>query len=140
MKQVDPLLPRGIDEFRTDGPAELSSGRYARDFNEVKDYGRADSSVRSAEQTDIARFWSENPYVQWARSLRELAIASGLDTIQSERLFATVHLAGMDAVLAGFESKYYFLFWRPVHAIQRADTVASLATAPVTVTASSGRW
>jgi hypothetical protein len=129
LKQVEPLLAREIDEFRPDGPPKLTSGRYARDFNEVKTYGRANSTARTQEQTDIALFWSENTYVQFARSLRELAIASGLDTIQSERLFATVYLAAGDAGLAGFESKYHFLFWRPVHAIQRADTDGNERTA-----------
>ena len=33
-----------------------------------------------------------------------------------------VHVASADATVGGIEAKYNFLLWRPVHAIQRADT------------------
>jgi hypothetical protein len=132
LKQVRPLLPRAIDQFRPKGPEPLGSPGYARDFREVMRYGRADSAVRTPQQTETVQFWAENTFTQYARSLRELAISHGLDTVETSRLLAKVHLAMADTVLAGFEAKYHFLFWRPVHAIKRADTDGNRWTAPDT--------
>jgi len=87
----------------------------------VKRYGRLDGEPpRTAGQTAVARFWSEHTFRQYARSLRELAIVRGLDTAETSRFLARIHLAAADALLAGFEAKYHFMAWRPVHAIQRA--------------------
>jgi len=121
LKDVTPLLPRGIAEYRPPGPARLGSRRYAEELEEVKAYGRMDGGARGPEQTEVARFWSENTFRQYTRSLRELAVARGLDTLETSRFLAKVHLAVADAVLAGFEAKYHHLAWRPVHAIQRAQ-------------------
>jgi hypothetical protein len=100
----------------------LTSRRYTRDFIEVRDYGRVDSVARSAEQTDIAYFWSENAYVHWNRNLVALAVSRGLSLRETARLFAMVHTAAADALIAGFEAKYHYRFWRPRTAVPRADT------------------
>jgi PAP2 superfamily len=130
LKQVRPLTYGSLSEFRPDGPNPLTSAEYAEDFNEVKAYGRADSSVRTPEQTEIARFWAESAAVQAPRTLRALAIAQGLGVAETARMLAMVHVAGADALLACFDSKYYELSWRPLHAIQRADTDGNPATVP----------
>ena len=57
----------------------LTSEGYTEDFIETRDFGRADSTVRTAEQTDIAYFWSEHAYTQWNRNLINLAISYGLN-------------------------------------------------------------
>jgi hypothetical protein len=77
--------------------------------------------VRTPAQTDIAYFWSEHAYVHWNRALNDLAIAKGLDTLATARLFAMAHTAASDAVIAGFYAKYFFTFARPRTAIPRAD-------------------
>lgn len=122
LRQVTPLTFADPSAFRPDGPQPLASLEYAADFNEVKMLGRADSVKRSFDQTGIARFWSENTAVQWNRTLRTLAVDGALDIGQSARMLAMTHTASADAVIACFEAKYYFLSWRPLHAIQRADT------------------
>jgi VCPO second helical-bundle domain len=137
LKDVPPLLPREPDEYRPPGPPSLGSVTYATDLQEVEAYGRAEGGARTREQTLVARFWSENTFRQYARSLRELAVARGLDTFETSRFLTNVHLAAADALLACFEAKYHFLFWRPVHAIRRADedgnalTVADPAWTPL---------
>jgi hypothetical protein len=103
--------------FRPDGPEPLDSKGYARDFAETRDYGAIDSSVRSAEQTDVAWFWAENPYVHWNRNLMALAQRQGLSVRRTARLFAMVHTAASDAIIAGFEAKYHYRAWRPRTAI-----------------------
>ena len=119
--QITPFTFRDPDRFRPNGPDPLTSRRYTKDFIEVRDYGRADSVVRSPEQTDIAYFWSENAYVHWNRNLVGLAVSNGLNLRETARLFAMAHTAAADAVIAGFEAKYYYVYWRPRTAIPRAD-------------------
>ncbi len=106
--------------FRPDGPEPLDSKGYARDFAETRDYGAIDSSVRSPEQTDVAWFWAENPYVHWNRNLMALAQRQGLSVRRTAWLFAMVHTAASDAIIAGFEAKYHYRAWRPRTAIPEA--------------------
>lgn len=122
LARVAPLTLRSNSQFRPDGPNPLSSAEYAEDFNEVKAYGRADSAIRSPAQTDVALFWSDNTAVQWPRALRTLAIQKGLGVSGSARMLTLAQVAVADALLACFDAKYHYLFWRPIHAIQRADT------------------
>ena len=120
--RIKPFTYADPAAFRPAGPDPLTSSAYLEDFEETRDFGRSDSSVRSAEQTDIAFFWSENPYVHWNRALMRLAASRNLTLLESARFFAMVHTAAADAVIAGFEAKYYFRAWRPRTAIPRADT------------------
>ena len=130
LKQVRPLTLTSSDQFRPDGPNLLTSAEYAADFNEVKAYGRADSAVRTPEQTEVARFWAENTAIQWPRTQRALAVEKGLSLAETARILALAQVAAADALLACFDAKYHYLFWRPVHAIQRADTDGNPATEP----------
>jgi hypothetical protein len=119
--RIKPFTLKRADVFRPDGPDPLESRRYARDFKETRDYGRVDSAVRSAEQTDIAWFWAENPYLHWNRNMMALAQSHGLGVRKTARLFAMVNTAVSDAIIAGFEAKYHFRSWRPRTAIPQAD-------------------
>jgi hypothetical protein len=127
--QIRPFTIRDIRPFRPDAPHALSSEAYANDFAEVRDYGRADSALRSAEETDIAFFWSENPYVHWNRNLTRLAVSHNLDVRDTARLFAMAHTAVSDAIIIGFEAKYHYRFWRPKSAIPQADNDGNPLTA-----------
>lgn len=118
-------------------PPRLTSSRYAQDFNETREMGRVDSASRTAEQTDLAFFWSENPYVHWNRNLAALAISRELDVVETARMFAMVHTAVSDAVIVGFDAKYRYGFWRPRTAIPQAhldgndDTAADATWRPL---------
>jgi PAP2 superfamily len=120
--RIKPFTYTDPSAFRPSGPGPLTSAAYVEDFEETRDFGGRASSVRSAEQTDIAFFWSENPYVHWNRALMRLAASRNLDVLETARFFAMVHTAAADAVIAGFEAKYYYRAWRPRTAIPRADT------------------
>ena len=119
--KIQPFTFKDVAAFRPDGPLPLESKRYARDFVETRDFGRIDSTVRSAEETDIAYFWAENPYVHWNRNLMALAQQHDLSVRRTARLFAMVHTAVSDAIIVGFEAKYRFRSWRPRTAIPMAD-------------------
>lgn len=119
--QIAPFTLRSAAVFRPAGPAPFESRTYTRDFIETRDYGRADSAIRTADQTDVAYFWSEHPYVHWNRNLASLAERRKLNVRKAARFFALVHTAASDAVIAGFEAKYHYRSWRPRTAIPQAD-------------------
>ena len=85
------------------------------------DRGGKKSSVRTAEQTDIARFWSVVGPASWDPLLRAVAGAPGRTLLQNARLFALAEMAAADAYIAVFEAKYTYNFWRPITAIRNGD-------------------
>ena len=119
--RIVPFTLDSVTRFRPDGPDPMTSSVYTADFEETRDFGRSDSLERSPEQTDIAYFWAENPYVHWNRNLIGLAQAQALTPLETARFFAMVHTAVADAIIVGFEAKYHYAFWRPRTAIPRAD-------------------
>jgi hypothetical protein len=116
-----PLALESASQFRPDGPKSLTSQEYADDFNQVKDLGRADSTSRTPDQTNEARFWTDHDIRQWNDGLLELAHDQGLDLVQTARMLAMAHVAGGDAMIACFDAKYHYWFWRPYQAIHLAD-------------------
>jgi vanadium-dependent haloperoxidase-like protein len=128
--QVKPFTFESPAQFRPDGPDPFTSDRWVADFDEVKTYGGKDSSVRTAEETDLVYFWSEHSYAHWNRNLIGLAVARHLNVLDTARLFAMAHTAASDALIAGFEAKYFFRTWRPRTAIHRADDDGNPRTAP----------
>ena len=127
---VRPFTHDSPSDYRPGGPVALTSRRYARDLAEVQSIGRASSAVRTPFQTETARFHTEQTFFQFNRTLRELANARGLDLRESARLLGYVNVATADTMLACFEAKYHYMFWRPNHAIGRADTDGNPATSP----------
>jgi hypothetical protein len=119
---VTTFVLRRSNQFEPAGPPRLSGKRYADDYNEVKAIGAQNSSTRTAEQSDIARFWYEGSPIKWSRIACTVAQSQGLDSWDTARLLALVNLAMADGFIAGFETKYTFNFWRPVTAIRAGDT------------------
>ena len=124
---VKPFTLTSASQFRADGPPPLTSVEYAADVNETKALGAANSSVRTAEQTEIARFHTEPPPVFWTRNLRIFATADR-SVAENARTMAALWTAQADVSIACFESKYHFDSWRPFSAIQLADTDGNAAT------------
>jgi hypothetical protein len=100
------------------------------DYNQVKILGASNSVVRTPKQTEIARFWTENTAVQYARALRNLAGAYALDLAETARLFALVWTSSADALIGCWNAKYYYSFWRPVTAIRNGDIDGNPVTVP----------
>ena len=118
------ITPFAIDleKHRLPGPDPLASSRYARDLNNVKSVGRADSTTRTADQTEIASFWFEFSPIGWNRIASTVIRDRHLDAWKAARTLALVNFALADGYIAGFDAKYHFRFWRPYTAIRRADT------------------
>lgn len=126
---IRPLVLESGSQFRPDGPNPLASDEYASDFKEVAKLGRVDSTARRTEQTIQALFWTDHDLRQWNDSLLKLADDRGLDLVQTARMLAMAHAAGGDAMIACFDAKYTYWFWRPYQAIPRADEDPNAATA-----------
>lgn len=122
LTQVRPLALRYRAQFRPDGPDALTSKRYARDVAEVASLGRKDSTTRTARQTETAMFWSEQTAQQWSRALLQLAADRHLSLSAAAQMLALVHVSAGDSVIACWDAKFHYRSWRPVHAIQRANT------------------
>lgn len=127
---VQPFALNSASQFRPEGPFSLTSEDWARDYNEVKALGSAVGSIRTPEQTDIARFWSDNPPLQWNRAWRALSVAEGLGLADNARYFAMLASASADALIACWDAKYFYNFWRPVTAIRAGDSDGNPETAP----------
>ena len=120
MAYTEPFTLNRPRQFRPEPPPPLTSQRYRRDYDEVKAYGSLTGSLRSAEQTDLARFWTAFP-TQWLAAIRGIAVRDLTDVGDSARLFALVAFAAADSQIAVYESKYLYNFWRPITAIQEGD-------------------
>jgi hypothetical protein len=117
-----PLALESASQFRPHGPYSLTSDAYAKDFAQVEELGRLDSAARTAAETTDARFWTDHDLRQWNDGMLRLAEARGLNLVKTARMLAMAHVAGGDAMIACFDAKYHYWFWRPYQAIPRADT------------------
>jgi hypothetical protein len=127
--RVTPFTLARADQFRPGPPPALASQRYSRAVNEVQAFGVAGSTAASADQALTGRFWNGAIQNYWNEIAQTASLAHGLTTAQNARLFAQLNLAFADAVIAFYDAKYTYNFWRPVTAIRAGsedtpDTVA----------------
>jgi PAP2 superfamily protein len=125
---VTPFTLLSASQFWLPGPPALTSPTYARDFNEVKNVGGKVSTVRTDEQTQIARFWFEGPGA-WNTIARTVLTSRSADAPDSARVLALMNFAMADAYIAGFKIRYVYDLWRPVTAIREGDNDGNDATA-----------
>jgi hypothetical protein len=113
---------RSADRYRPDGPPSLGSERWARDYNEVKEIGSSASTTRTSGQTLAAKFWGEAPVQQARGAFRKFVLDHGLGIADSARFMAMVSVVEADSIIACFDAKYHYAFWRPITAIRAGDT------------------
>lgn len=123
-----PFTMTSGSQFRPDPPPALTSGIYARDFEEVRRLGSSVSTGRSAADDQLARWHAEPAVSQWNRIARAAAATDGHDILDHARLFALLNIALADAETSAFDAIYTFRFWRPVTAIRNADRDGNPAT------------
>jgi hypothetical protein len=123
---VKPLVLRHA--VSVDGPDPLDSAAYAADFNEVKRLGSADSTERTAAQTETARFFSVNPILQLREAVLLHLDSHPLSLARTTRLFAELDAATADGLIQCWRLKYDVGFWRPFQAIPGAATDGNDAT------------
>jgi hypothetical protein len=125
---VTPLLVRSATQFAPPAPPALTSARYTRHFNEVKALGSLTSTERTAEQTATALFFSGNANVQFQAALRDQVTVRHLDIVDAARMFAAADMTTADAIISVWHAKYVHGYWRPITAINLADTDGNPAT------------
>jgi len=126
--KMKPFAIASPSQFRPGPPLSLESKDWATDFGEIKEYGRHDSATRSAEQTETARFWLVAGPIAYHPFVRQLAQAKQMDIIESARFMTLAALGINDALIAVFDAKYHYNFWRPVTAIRNADNDGNSTT------------
>jgi hypothetical protein len=123
--RVTPFGLADANQYRPAPPPALTSSRYTKDFREIQRLGGdgiTTPTQRTAQQTEIALFWWESSPQAWNRITRDIATERHLDDWDSARLFGLLNLALADGYIGSFATKYHDAFWRPVTAIQNADT------------------
>jgi len=126
--KVKPFALTSASQFRPAPPIALESAEWAADYNEIKELGGRASTKRSARQTEDARFWLVTDGRGYYPVIRTLVEAKKLSLVDSARLFALAAVAREDALIAVFDAKYHYEFWRPVTAIRNGDIDNNSAT------------
>ena len=128
------VVPFGIvraDQFRPGPPPPLTGAEYARDYNEIKEVGSADSATRPQDRTDLVHYMSlTSPTQIWNHLALQLSTAHRLTIRENARMFALMNMAVADAAIAVFEAKYFYNSWRPITAIRAGDLDANPRTDP----------
>src|SRR5215469_10667801 len=123
-----PWFMKSAAQFRPGPPPALKSEQWARDYNEIKALGSSKSTVRTPEQTEIAKFWATAlPDVHLGLA-RSVASAPGREVTRNARLYAAVAAAMNETETSVFEAKYHYLFWRPITAVRNGDRDDNSAT------------
>jgi hypothetical protein len=123
-----PLVLERPDQFRPGPPVALASQEWASDYNEVKTYGARNSTLRTPEQTETAKFWLMTGPQAYHPIVRQLILARHMKLVDSARFMAAFAAAMTDAYIAVFEAKYHYEFWRPITAIRNGDIDGNPAT------------
>ena len=126
--QRRPWLMASPTQVRPGPPPALTSDAWARDFNELKMIGAKSSARRSAEQTEVAAFWEATLPPIYHGLVRSLADRPGREITRNALLYASAAQAMDDALIAVFDAKYHYNFWRPTTAIRNADIDGNAVT------------
>lgn len=124
---ITPWTLSSSSQFRLGGPPAVDSSEYTAEFNQVKELGSKESTIRTADQTEIASFWNDPqgtylPPGHWNQIAEQASLTNDYTMSENAHLFAKLNIAIADALIAGWDSKTAYDFWRPVTAIQQADT------------------
>jgi len=117
LPQFRPFTMTTSADYRPDGPTPLGSEAWKRDYNLTRLFGGSTGSLRSDAETEIGLFWTEHPTEQYARAFGYLPDSYGLGVPETARLLGILWTGYADALIACFDAKYAYSFWRPVTAI-----------------------
>ena len=120
LANVKPFMLDSPDQFRAPAPPAITSPEYATDLNETEKMGSATSTARTAAQTATALFWNANVINQYNQVYRTIATSHNFDLVDTVRLLAMGNMVASDAGIACMDSKYHYLYWRPITAIRGA--------------------
>ena len=127
---VTPFALERANQFRPGPPPALASDTYSDVFNEVKSLGIAGSTAATPDQALTGRFWNGAIQNYWNEIAQTAAVTHNLTTAENARLFAQLNVAFADDVIAFYDAKYTYNFWRPVTAIREAAMDGNPETLP----------
>ena len=119
--KVRPFTLHRTSQFRSKGPLDLESRQYAKEYNEVKDLGSSTTTARTPEQQAIAAFFQPNPVEMLQRALRDVTKNEGMGVVDEARFYAQLNVSTADTLINVWDEKNFWLFWRPITAIQEGD-------------------
>ena len=105
-------------QFRLPAPPALDSTDFTTDISEINTMGVFSGSGRSSDQSELALFWAGNTALYWNRIAAQISRERGLSMAENARLFAVLNVSMADAAIACWDSKYRYVFWRPITAIR----------------------
>ena len=130
-QNVTPFGIRSASQFFLRPPPALTSGRYTRTYDEVKEVGDVNSTERPQDRTNIALFYNnEIPVPIFNDAARQITTAKPRSLSENARAFALINMAISDAAVATFYNKYLYNFWRPETAIHDAGDDGNDKTTP----------
>ena len=129
---MTPWVMARPSQFRLPPPPALTSAEYTADYNESKAMGIFTGSSRSADQSELALFWAGNAALFWNRVAAQISASRSLSLTANAHLFALLGVSMADAAIACWDSKYRYVFWRPITAIRLGDTDGNASTDPDT--------
>ncbi len=118
---VTPFALQSADQFRPSPPPALTSDTYSDAFNQIKSLGIANTTTATSDEALTGRFWNGAIQNYWNEISQTASASHSLTTAQNARLFALLNLSFADDVIAFYDAKYTYNFWRPVTAIRNAD-------------------
>src|SRR5712692_9805290 len=111
-RNVTPFGIESSDQFRSDPPPALTSNKYRKDYNEVKEVGELNSSARPQDRTDVARYFAVAvPVHLWGQAISQASAAQGKSLSENARAFALLNMAISDGLVSSIETKYHYVFW-----------------------------
>lgn len=117
-----PFLLSSANQFDPGPPPALDSQTYQQALDETRAYGAAASAVRTAAQTDTAKFWEPAANIQYVQLVRGALADVPAPLWLEARFVAVFQVITTDAQIAIYNAKYEYLFWRPLTAIQQDAT------------------
>src|SRR5262249_18383124 len=121
-RNVTPFGIKRSDQFRLDPPPALTSQRYRKDYEEVKAIGELNSTERPQDRIDVTRYYASTPPPQVFNAvLQQVSAEHPMSLTRKARAFALLNMAISDALVSVFDTKYFYVFWRPVTAIRAGD-------------------
>ena len=126
--RMTPFAMTSPDQFRPQPPIALTSDEWAKNYNEMKEIGEKNSTKRTPQQTENARFWLTVVPLSHQPLARQIVIAKNMSVLELARFMSLVAMAATDALIAVFDANYHYTFWRPITAIRNGDIDDNPAT------------
>jgi len=121
--KITPWTMTSTSQFRVPEFADPRSPEFAEQFEQVRLLGGKDSSIRTADQEEIALFWEDGPWGitppgHFLYIALQVMQDRGFDFIDHARNFALLGATQADASINAWDSKYTYDVVRPETAIK----------------------